>query len=572
MSLPTIRWAYLLMALVAIIALGLAACSDDDDDDGGDGTPVPGDETDAPTDAPEPVAGGEIIVHATEPESLDPHFSDFSLDITVEQMMMRGLYDLLPGGVLQLAYAAALPSISDDGLTYTIPIKEGMLWGNGETLDANDFVFGIQRTCNPDNAGHYQYMLSAGVGNLVGCDDYYAAIDATAEEKSALRDLVGVSAPDDLTLEITIGAPKATFTSILALWMVYPAPDETLASVDASWPDPPETPCSGPFCATSLTPGDSMVLEANPNWALDPAPSLDKITLRFIDDFSVALRAYDAGELDMIRIGQTDLPLVEDRDDFYPQPLPITIGLQYYLPDELLSDLNVRLALSRAIDRDLYAAVVFEGGVIPTTNWVPAEEPGANALGAFEDEIGYDEAGAQQALADAGYPGGEGFPGVSFLSRDDATSIAAAEFMQAAFADVLGITMDIEVTDSQTRQEKFNSGDFQLLLGGWGHDYPDAENWLLGLFDTGASINKQECSDPDIDAALSAAAIEQDQDTRFGLLQEAERIAVTTLCGYAPLYHRGNFYLISPDLLGVEPTLEDHFLPQFPENWSLAAE
>ncbi len=554
-----IRWLWLLAALAAIVAVAFAACDGDDGD--GDGGPAVGDIQE----------GGEITVRITEPESLDPHFSSFSVDITIQQMIMRGLYDLLPGAVLRPAYAEDLPEISDDGTVYTIKIKDGMTWANGETLDANDFVFGIQRTCNPDNAGQYQYILSADLGNLVGCDEYYAAVEASDEDKAALLDLVGVSAPDDLTLQITLGAPKATFQSILALWMTYPAPDEALASVDAPWPDPPDTPCNGPFCATVLTPGDSLVLERNANWALEPTPHLDKITLRFIDDASVALRAYDAGELDMTRIGQTDLRLVRDRDDFFEQPLPITIALEYYIPDPVVGDENVRLALSRAIDRETYAQVVFEGGVIPTTNWVPAEEPGANDLGIFEDIIGFDPEAAAAALADAGYPGGEGFPGVSLLIRDDATEQAGAEFIQNSFREHLNIDMEIEVVDSQTRQERFNAGDFQLVIGGWGHDYPDAENWLIGLFNTGASINQQECSDPDIDAALESAGTEQDQDTRFGFLREAERLAVTTLCGYAPLYHRGNFYLISPDLLGVEPTLEDHFLPQFPENWGLAA-
>ena len=240
------------------------------------------------------------------------------------------------------------------------------------------------------------------------------------------------------------------------------------------------------------------------------------------------------------------------------------------MPDSVLSDENVRLALSRAIDRELFAEVVFQGGVIPTTNWVPAEEPGANPGGIFDEIIGFDPEAARAALAEAGYPNGEGFPGVSFITRDDATSRAAAEFLQNSFREHLDIDMTIEVVDTQTRQQRFNEGDFQLLLGGWGHDYPDAENWLIGLYNTGASINKQECSNPDIDAALDAAQFEQNQETRFELLREAERLVVTTLCGIAPLYHRGNFYLISPDLLGVEPTLEDHFLPQFPEHWALA--
>ncbi len=551
------RWR--LAVLFGVIGLGIlvaAACGGGDEE-----------EEATPGATPAAQAGGEIVVHATEPEFLDPHISDFNLDITIEQMIYRGLYDLLPGGTLQPAYAEDLPEVSDDGLVYTVKIKDGMTWGDGETLDANDFVFGIQRTCNPDVAGHYQYILT----NLLGCDDYYAATEASDEEKATLQDGVGVKAVDNLTLEITLANPQPTFQSLLALWPTYPAPDEGLASIDATWPEPPATPCNGPFCATSLVAGDRLVMEQNPNWALEPVPSLDKITLRFIDDYGVALRAYEAGELDMIRVGQQDLPLVRDRDDFYPQPLPVTIGLEYYMPDPLMSDENVRLALSRAIDRDLFADVVYNGGVIPTTSWVPAEEPGANEAGIFDDVIGFDVDAAANALAEAGYPDGEGFPGVSLIIRDDATERAAAEFIQNAYSENLGIDLTIEVVDSQTRQERFNEGDFQLLIGGWGHDYPDAENWLIGLYNTGASINKQECSNPEIDAALDEAQFEQDQNTRFELLREAESLVVTTLCGIAPLYHRGNFYLISPDLQGVEPTLEDHFLPQFPEKWSLAA-
>jgi oligopeptide transport system substrate-binding protein len=550
------RWPWMLAALVGIAVLALAACGGEEETAGGT-TPAAGDIRE----------GGEIVVHATEPEFLDPHISDFNLDITIEQMMMRGLYDLLPGGVLQPAYAEDLPEISDDGLVYTIKIKDGMTWGNGETLDANDFVFGIQRTCNPDIAGHYQYILT----NLAGCDDYYAATDATAEEKATLQAAVGVSAPDDLTLEITLANPQPTFQSILALWPTYPAPNEALASVDATWPQPPDTPCNGPFCATEMTTGDHITFEPNANWGLDPKPHLNKITLRFIDDYSVALRAYQAGELQMARVGQQDLPVVRDRNDFYEQPLPVTIGLEFYMPDPVVGDENVRLALSRAIDRDQLAEVVFNGGVIPTTNWVPSEEPGANAQGIFDDVIGFDVEAAQADLAAAGYPNGDGFPGVNLIVRDDPTEKAAGEFLQKAFKENLNIDLSIDVVDSQTRQQVFNDGDFQLLIGGWGHDYPDAENWLIGLYNTGASINKQECSNPDIDAALNSAQFEQDQNTRFDLLREAERLVVTTLCGIAPLYHRGNFYLISPDLLGVEPTLEDHFLPQFPEKWGLAA-
>lgn len=557
------HWRFVLLTLVAIAALAAFGACGDDDDDGG--------ETAAPTTGG-PAAGGEITMQVSEPESLDPHFSDFNLDITIIQMSNRGLYDLLPGGELVPAYADDLPVISDTGLTYTIPIKDGMTWANGEVLDANDFAFGLKRTCNPAIAGHYQYILTS----IVGCDDYYGALGTedepktpTPEELQALEDGVGVSALDDLTLQIELGQPQATFKVLLALWPTYPAPDETLGAVDAEWPAPPDAPCSGPFCVSEWVAGDHLTLEKNDTYGLKQA-SLDTINLRIIDDFSVAANAYVAGELDMTRVDPSEVSVYQDRPDFVIQALPITIGLEFLMTDPVLSNFNVRLALSRATDRDLFNQVVNGGAYVPSTSWVPSEEPGANEEGLFDDVIGFDEEAAKQALADAGFPDGADFPGVTILLIDRATDRAAGEFLQEQWNQILGINVDLEFVDSQTRQSRFNDSNFQIVLGGWGHDYPDAENWLVGLYETGASINKQQCSRPDIDEAITRATEETEDEPRWEALREAEKLVVENLCGIAPLYHRGNLYMFSPDIDGIEPTLEDHFYPQFPENWTLS--
>lgn len=541
LQMDTKRWR-LLFSMLAVIALFAVAVACGDDDDGNGNGDVK--------------EGGEITIQVTEPESLDPHFSDFSLDITIIQMTNRGLYDLLPEAELVPAYADGMPEVSDDGLTYTVKVKDGMTWANGETLDAHDFEFGIKRTCDPNVAGHYQYILT----NIAGCDDYYSG------EGSA--DDVGVRAVDDHTLEITLSRPQATFSVLLALWPTYPAPDEALGAIDADWPAPPDAPCSGPFCVTEWVAGDHLTLAKNEDYGLTSA-KLDKITLRIIDDFSVAANAYVAGELDMSRVSPEEVTVYQDRDDFIKQALPITIGLEWLMTDPVMSDLNVRMALSRATDRDLFNQVVNGSAWIPTTSWVPAEEPGANPEGAFDDIIGFDADAARAALEAAGYPGGEGFPGVTLLLTDSAGNRTAGEFLQGQWDEILGIDVELEFVDSKTRQQRFNDGQFQIVLGGWGHDYPDAENWLIGLFETGGSINKQQCSMPEIDAALAAAQEETDQEARWELLRTAEQLVLENLCGIAPLYHRGNLYLVSPDLKGVEPTLEDHFYPQFPENWWL---
>ena len=237
MSLPKIRWAYLIMALIAVFALGLAACGDDDDVEE---TPTPGGETDAPTDAPDVgdgrADGGELTLATIEGDGLDPHFSSFASDISLQRMIWRGLYTLDADNVPQPAMAAAAPVLSEDDTVYTITIRDGLLWSDGDDLTAEDFALGILRTCNPDNAGEYQYVLTS----ILGCDDHYgneAGFDA------ALEGVVGVEALDDTTLQITLAQAQPTFSIILSLWMTFPAPAHLFPNSGDPWPEPgPDAP------------------------------------------------------------------------------------------------------------------------------------------------------------------------------------------------------------------------------------------------------------------------------------------------------------------------------------------
>jgi hypothetical protein len=126
-------------------------------------------------------------------------------------------------------------------------------------------------------------------------------------------------------------------------------------------------------------------------------------------------------------------------------------------------------------------------------------------------------------------------------------------FLQNAWNNILGINVEIEAVGALTRSQIFNSENFDLFMGGWQNDYPDPENSLIGLFDTGGGNNKYNCSDPDIDAKLSAAATETDNATRIGLLQDAETLIVTGLCGVAPVYQTASLYLVKSKIAGVEP-------------------
>ncbi len=536
-----IRWLWLLAALAAMAAVAFAACDGDDDGDGG----VSGDR----------IEGGELTLASVEPDALDPHFSSFSQDIAFQRMVWRGLYTLDASNEPQPSMAADPPEISEDGTVYTITLRDGLLWSDGDDLLAEDFVMGFLRTCNPDNAGEYQYVLIS----LVGCDDHFGNEDGFDAD---LENLVGVQAIDDTTLEITLAEAQPTFTIILSLWMTFPAPVHLFPNSSDPWPEPgPDAPgelaFNGPYILTAYNAGDSAVLEPNQNWAApnDISPTLDRITLRFIDDFAVANNAYRTGEVDVTNVDEAQLGTIpsefEPTGEYVRVLFPGTIGLEMQLAKEPLDNLDVRLALARADDHSGINEVCFGGGRVPTTSWVP-EVSGGAAPDAYADVIGFDEEAAQQHLADAGFPDGEGFPTLSMLVSDSPANICTAEFLQESFRTILNIETEIEVVDRPTRSARFTAQDFELLPNsGWIQDYPDPENWILGLYDTGGTLNNYNCSDPEIDEKIEQARFNTNNEERLQLYSEINELIVTRVCGIAVGVHLANDYLIKPFVVGA---------------------
>ncbi len=548
-----VRWLWLLVAVAAIAVLAFAACGEDEEEAGE--TPVVGE---TPTPTGERIQGGELILATVEGDALDPHFSSFASDISLERMLWRGLYTLDVNNEPQPAMAADLPEISEDGTVYTITLTEGLAWSDGADLLAEDFVMGILRTCNPDNAGEYQYVLT----NLAGCDDHYGN---EAGFDTALEGLVGVEATDDTTIQITIAEPQPTFTIILSLWMTFPAPVHLFPNSSDPWPAPgPSAPgqlaYNGPYVLTEYEPGDHATMEPNPNWAApnDISPTLDKLTLRFIDDFAVSSNAFRTGEVDFTNADESTLTALIDEfeptGEYLKVLFPGTVGMEMQMNDPVLGDpdtgLDVRLALNRATDYATLNEVCFGGGRVPTTSWVP-EVSGGHPPDAFEDVIGFDEEAARQHLADAGYPDGEGFPTLSILVRDNPSSTCTAEFKQEGFRTILNIETEVVVVDGPTRSARFTSEDFQLFPGGWIQDYPDPENWILGLFETGGSLNNYNCSDPEIDALVDKARFNTNNEERLQQYKEINELIATRVCGIGLGLHLASHYLIKPYTVGL---------------------
>ena len=536
---PRLRWLWLLAAIAVIAVVAFAACKEDK---GGGKTPTP-------TEG-ERIQGGELTVQSFEFASLDPHFASFAQDISLQRMLWRGLYSLDTDNVPQPSMAAEMPTISADAKTYTITLRDGLLWSDGKPLTAADFEFGIKRTCNPVVAGEYEYIIDA---SIVGCAAHFSN---AAGFDQALEDAIGVKALDDTTLEIKLNQAQPTWTIILSLWMTFPAPKHLFQTTGDDWPtDPAKLAYNGPYILTSYTAQAEVTLAPNPNWAAPAGvkPTLDKITIKFIDDLAQADRAFGTGELDSAMVDQTQLATIAGQ---YPKEYikaikPSTRGLEMQMKNETLKNLDVRLALSQAIDRVKLNQVVYGGGQEPTTTWLP-EVTGGPAPDAYAAEIGFNVDSAKKHLSDAGYKDGAGFPTLTILTGDTPSAQKTGEFLVEQWNVNLGITVKQEVVDSKTRSQRFTDEQFELYPGGWIQDYPDAENWIVGLFNTGGTLNNYNCSDPEIDDLVEKAQFNTNDAERISQYQEANRLISTRACGIAPYWQENNHYLISNKVVGMK--------------------
>jgi oligopeptide transport system substrate-binding protein len=181
---------------------------------------------------------------------------------------------------------------------------------------------------------------------------------------------------------------------------------------------------------------------------------------------------------------------------------------------------------------------------------MPPARSGTNPT-AFDAAIGFDATKAKDNLKKAGFDNGAGFPKLTLLQVDSATNKAIGEFLQSQWKKILNIDIALEYTDSKTRSARFNSGDFQLVLGGWGEDYPDPENWILGLYETGGSINKQSCSMKSIDDVIAKAKFNQKDEERRQQYRDAEKLIVENVCGIAPMWQTGFHAVVKPYIKGM---------------------
>ncbi|MCO5214633.1 MAG: ABC transporter substrate-binding protein [Thermomicrobiales bacterium] len=265
-----------------------------------------------------PVVGGTTAVaqdsgkilrihQQTFPDVVDPQKSSFANEIAILSLNYEGL--TRQNNDLETVGAAAESwEFNDDLTVITFHLREGLTYSDGSPLTAENFRYAVERTCDPNTAGQYQSILF----DIVGCEDFAnsTADGADADAYETTKAALGVVVIDDLTLEITLNAPAPFFPTVASLWVFFPAKKELIEQGgDLWWKDPALQLGNGPFQLSSWTDDLQVSFVANENYWGGRA-NLDGIDYVYQSDSAVAIEAYRSGDLDMVTVDPSQLPVV----------------------------------------------------------------------------------------------------------------------------------------------------------------------------------------------------------------------------------------------------------------------
>ncbi len=515
------------LALVAMLVFSLAACGGGDAD------------------------GQNLSVSiGPDPETMDPTLNSASDAGSMIIHAFEGLLTYEQDGSFGMGQAEDY-TVSDDQLTYTFTLREGLMWSNGDPLTANDFVYSWKRGVDPATAAPYAELFKY-------IEGYDAAIAGDV-------DALAVTAIDDLTLEVKLGAPTAFFNALVAFPTYMPLHQATIEEHGEAWATSPETYISnGAFSITEWVPGQHIVMSKNTNYRAADEIVLDTLTFALIADENAAYSAYQNGELLALKsIPINEIPSLADNPEYNLDPLLGTYYLNFNHNNEFLSDVNVRRAMYLAIDRNYLAEVPMSETYAPATNFVG---PGFvdPAGGEFHEQTSFHDLDAHEAnveeakqiLADAGYPNGEGLPTFEYKTNPDGAHIPVAEALQQMWGEI-GINIDIQTEEWGTFTASRRNDEFDIARNGWIADYADPTS-ILDLMITTNGNNDGGYSNPEFDSLMSAVTTETDAEERFQMMHDAEQMLVDDVA-IIPLAYYADFYLFSEDMEGAWHNSKGYF-------------
>ena len=448
--------------------------------------------------------------------------------------------------------------VSDDQLTWTFHLRDGLKWSDGSALTAEDFVYSWQRLVDPNVAAPYAQTV---LGMVEGYDDAIGRPDAdgnTTVDPDPTK--LKVEAPDEKTLIVHMAKPTPYFDKLASFVSLSPVKKDVVEANPDGWSIDPKTYIStGPFKLTEWKPGSYLMFEKNENYWDADSVKLDGIKCLLMNDQNATFSAYESGDALMIKeVPTQEITTLKTRSDFHVDPILGTYYLDLNNNLDEFKDSRVREALSLALDRKYISETITAGTYTPATGFVSEGVTDWDGS-AWKDNItdpsvyiNIDDhaanlAKAKELLKEAGYENGVGLPEMVYSTNDASYHKKIAEYLQQAWGE-LGLKVQVNIVEWKSFTPQRRSGNYQIARDGWVMDYNDPSN-ILELALTGNGNNNAKYSNPEFDALMEKAATEKDPQTRFGYLHQAEDFIMKDTA-MVPLLYYNDFYLQSDKITG----------------------
>ena len=396
--------------------------------------------------------------------TLDPGLSTETVNRFALAHMYAGLYKKLEDGSVVPDLAAGEPEVSEDGLTYTIKLKDGLVWSDGEPITAHDFVFGINR--NLTYGAENGFVTDKMVRYLEGAEEYLADTEVDLETFS----FAGVEALDDTTVVYHLKTPCAFFTGLLCGGGFLPLREDVAEAGFSEWAVEPGYPVTGAYVLDYCNENEKVVLTKNESFYDAENVTVDEITFQVMPDMDAQAAAFKTGDLDAaLAISASIVSTYENQNELWNRPQQSVYSIDLNSGEkgpEALKDVNVRRALAISINRDEIVKAINAGDFYtPLYGYVPHGMKGAE--GDFREEGDakqlyqqYDPEKAKELLKEAGYDESDPLT-LKYKYSNNSIHADVAQMLEQMWKAV-GINVELDVVESGVFYDQIDQGDFDM--------------------------------------------------------------------------------------------------------------
>ncbi|MEH7385055.1 peptide ABC transporter substrate-binding protein [Bacillus sp. JJ1521] len=482
---------------------------------------------------------------SSEPPTLHPGLATDSTSGVVLNHAFEGLTRLNKNGEPEEAMAEKI-DVSEDGKTYTFTLRDAK-WSNGDPVTAHDFEYAWKWVLVPGNQSDYASQI---YNYIEGAKTAYDTPDISIDK----MENVGVKATDDKTLEVKLVNPTAYFLELTAFYTYYPV-NSKIAKDNPDWANRVDESyvSNGPFVIADKS--ATITLNKNKDYWDAGSVKLNKITMDMINDPSTEYQSFKKGELDwagapMSALPTDVIPTLDKEGTLKKSTIAGTYWYKFNIKKEPFQNVNLRKALSYAIDRKAIVENVALGGQIPAMALVPAAILKENEKGYFKDnDVDAAKEHLQKALDELGLTDVSQLPPIALSYNTSEGHQKIAQAIQDMWRKNLGVDVTLNNAEWTVFLDNVDTGNFQIARTGWLADFNDPVNFLE-IYTVPAGNNDTGWTNENFNNLLAQAAKETDKDKRIGLLKEAEQIVISEM-PIAPIYFYTNNWVQNDNLKGV---------------------